>query len=65
LHELERRSARFGDRVDLGTIAFACALGYIDLRFGHLDWRRTRPNAAAWYETFGARESMVKTRPPG
>ena len=26
-------------------------------------WRDTRPQAAAWYETFGARDSMVATRP--
>jgi glutathione S-transferase len=65
LDELDRRAARFGDRVDLGTIACACALGYIDLRWGALDWRKTRRNAAAWFEKFGARESMVKTRPPG
>lgn len=65
LDELERRAARFGDRVDLGTIAFACALGYIDLRWGSLEWRKGRPSAAAWYERFAARDSMVKTRPPG
>jgi glutathione S-transferase len=65
LDELERRCARFGDQVDLGTISFACALGYIDLRFGHLEWRKSRPGAAAWFEKFGSRPSMVKTRPPG
>ena len=65
LDELERRAARFGDRVDLGTIALACALGYIDLRWGSLEWRKSRPTAAAWYERFAARDSMVKTRPPG
>ncbi|HTS20434.1 MAG TPA: glutathione S-transferase [Casimicrobiaceae bacterium] len=65
LDEIERRAVRFGDRVDLGTIAFGCVLGYIDLRFGHLEWRKSRPGAAAWFEKFGRRESMVKTRPPG
>jgi len=65
LDELERRAARFGDRVDLGTIAFACVLGYIDLRWGSLEWRKGRPAAAAWYDKFAARDSMVKTRPPG
>lgn len=64
LDEFEARAARFGDRVDLGTIAFGCTLGYIDFRFAALDWRATRPQAAAWYERFGARESMVATRPP-
>ena len=65
LDELERRAARFVDRVDLGTIAFACALGYIDFRWGSLEWRKSRPAAGAWYERFAARDSMVKTRPPG
>ena len=63
--ELEGRARGFGDRVDIGTISVACALGYIDLRFGHLEWRKGRPNAAAWFEKFAARESMTKTRPPG
>jgi glutathione S-transferase len=63
--ELERRAGAFRDRVDIGTIAIACALGYIDLRFGYLEWRKGRQNAAAWFEKFAARESMLKTRPPG
>jgi glutathione S-transferase len=64
LDALEARAAAFGDRVDLGTIAFGCVLGYLDFRFAPLGWRATRPNAAAWYERFGARPSMVATRPP-
>ena len=35
------------------------------LRFGSLEWRKGRPKTAAWFEKFGARESMVSTRPPG
>jgi len=64
LDELERRAAGFANRVDLGTIAFACMLGYIDFRFAHLDWRSARPNAAAWAEKFSKRESMVKAAAP-
>ena len=64
LVELERRAADFGDRVDVGTIAYACALGYLDFRFASLAWRDRHPNAAAWFEWFGGRESMVLTRPP-
>jgi len=64
LADLERRVAGFGDRVDIGTIAFACALGYLDLRFASLDWRDRHPNAAAWFAWFGGRESMAATRPP-
>jgi glutathione S-transferase len=64
LDALEARAAGFGDRVDVGTIAFACAVGYLDFRFASLGWRDTRPNAAAWFEWFGGRDSMLATRPP-
>ena len=61
---LETKAVDFGDRVDVGTIAFGCALGYLDYRFASLDWRDRHPNAAAWFEWFGGRDSMVATRPP-
>ncbi|MEP7182885.1 MAG: glutathione S-transferase N-terminal domain-containing protein [Betaproteobacteria bacterium] len=64
LAEFEARAAGFGDRVDVGTIAFACALGYLDFRFATLAWRDRHPVTAAWFEGFGARESMAATRPP-
>ena len=64
LADLERRASSFGDRVDVGTIAFACSLGYLDFRFASLAWRERHPNAAAWYAWFAGRESMVETRPP-
>jgi len=64
LAALETRAVDFGDRVDLGTIAFGCALGYLDFRFASLAWRDGHPNAAAWFEWFAGRDSMVATRPP-
>jgi glutathione S-transferase len=64
LDELEARAGTLGDRVDIGTIAFAAALGYLDYRFASLAWRTTRPLAAAWFEHFSARASMVATQPP-
>jgi glutathione S-transferase len=64
LAELETRAVDFGDRVDVGTIAFGCALGYLDYRFASLAWRDRHPNSAAWFEWFGGRDSMVATRPP-
>lgn len=60
---IEKRVAGFGDRVDLGTIGVGCALGYLDFRYASLAWRDKRPKAAAWFEKFGARPSMVATRP--
>ena len=64
LAEIERRAVGFAARIDIGTISIGCALGYLDLRMGELDWRATHPAAAAWFEKFGARESMRATRPP-
>jgi len=63
LDALESRAADFGDRVNLGTIAFGCMLGYLDFRFASFGWREGRPKASAWFEWFGARDSMVATRP--
>jgi glutathione S-transferase len=64
LVDLEARASGFGERVDIGTISFGCALGYLDFRFASLDWRDRHPNAAAWFAWFGGRESMATTRPP-
>jgi len=64
LAALERHAAGFSDRVDLGTIAFGCALGYLDFRFASLGWRDAHPDTAAWFARFGTRASMVATRPP-
>ena len=56
--------ASFGDRVDIGTITVACALGYLDFRFPTMAWRAGRPRLAAWFERFAARPSMLQTVPP-
>ncbi|HEX8012685.1 MAG TPA: glutathione S-transferase [Casimicrobiaceae bacterium] len=63
LADLEKRAAGFGERVDLATIGFGCALGYLDFRFAMLGWRETHPATAAWFARFDARPSMVATRP--
>ncbi|WP_430913828.1 glutathione S-transferase [Methylobacterium sp. sgz302541] len=60
----ESAAPAFGGRVDIGTVATACALGYLDLRFGDLAWRAAHPALAAWEEGFSARPSMRETRPP-
>lgn len=63
LDMIERASASFGDRVDIGTIATACALGYLDFRFPDLAWRTERPQASLWFSCFGERPSMAATLP--
>lgn len=64
LAEIERRAAAFAERVDVGTIAVGCALGYLDFRFASLAWRANHPIAAAWFARFERRESMKATLPP-
>jgi glutathione S-transferase len=60
---LESRAGELGATPDLGRIAVACALGYVDLRFGHEDFRVGRPRLAGWHAAFAARPSMVATVP--
>ncbi len=51
------------DRLDIGTIALACVLGYLDFRFADLDWRKANPNLARWYERAAATPAMQATQP--
>jgi glutathione S-transferase len=64
LAEIERRALGLGERVDLGTIALACTLGYLDFRYSSLGWREKYPHSAAWFDLFRRRDSMVATQPP-
>ena len=48
--------------IDAGTIALACALGYLDLRFEGA-WRADHPRLVAWLEVFAeATPSFEATR---
>lgn len=64
LDALDREAGGFGQFLDLGQIATACALGYLDFRFAHEPWRAAHPRLAAWFENVGVRESMRATAPP-
>ncbi len=50
--------------LDMGQIAVACALGYLDLRHDARGWRKGHDTLAAWYEVFQQRESLLKSAPP-
>jgi glutathione S-transferase len=63
LDEVERLAKTFDEKVTIGTITIACAIGYLDFRFGDMNWRSGRPAASHWFEWFAARPSMVTTRP--
>ena len=61
LDAMEAEAVAGINTVDIGTIAFACALGYLDLRLTELGWRDGRPQLTAWYEAFAQRKSMADT----
>ena len=47
---------------DIGHVAIAVALEYLDFRFAHLNWRDGHPRAAAFSAQFAQRDSLVQTR---
>jgi len=49
--------------VDIGGIAVACALGYLDFRFADEPWRATHPKLAAWYAEFAIEPGLARTVP--
>jgi glutathione S-transferase len=51
LARLELTAPALEGAPDIGQIALACALGYLDLRFGGA-WRATHPRLVAWLEDF-------------
>jgi glutathione S-transferase len=63
LDALEGEADKLGDGVDIGLIAIACALGYLDFRFADEDWRRSRPKLARWFAGIARRASVQATAP--
>lgn len=49
----------------LGQIACACALGWFDFRYGHVDWRKDHPKVAAFAKAMAERASIKSTMPVG
>lgn len=64
LDALEQEAGSWDGTADLGRITAACALGYLDFRFGNEDWRKDRDTLRAWYEQFRQRTSMTATAHP-
>lgn len=52
-----------GIHLSLSDIAVGCALGYLDFRFAHIDWRTPYPNLARLHEKLMQRPSFVDTQP--
>ena len=49
--------------LSIGHVAVACALGYLDYRFGALGWRGHAPRLAEWFADVGTRPSFHNTEP--
>lgn len=60
----DRWSGHLSGPLDMGQIALACALGYLDFRHSDRGWRTSHPALATWHDRFATRPSMVATRPP-
>lgn len=59
---IDSKAVSLGGRIDIGTITFASALAYLDLRFGDLDWRKDHPNAAVWFAQIEERPAFAANR---
>jgi len=62
--EANQFAAATGD-VNMGQLAVACALGYLDLRHAGRNWQADFPKLAAWQQQIGQRASMMATTPAG
>jgi len=63
LDAMEAEAAGYGAAFDIGHVACACALGYLDFRYDQLHWRNGRPALDAWFAAISRRPSMVATMP--
>jgi glutathione S-transferase len=53
-----------GNALTLADVATGCALGYLDFRFPHIDWRGNHPNLGRLYDKLAARPSFIDSAPP-
>ena len=53
-----------GIHFSLADIATGCALGYLDFRFAHIDWRSQYPNLEKLDAKLAQRQSFMDTVPP-
>lgn len=61
---LEKEADRLGSSApDLGDLAIAVALSYIDFRLPEVRWQARQPRLAAWLGEMTARASMRETAP--
>ncbi len=65
LRVMQDELPQFEGKLNLGTIAYGAALGYLDLRYRELEWRKRVPELANWFKTMEQRPAMMITIPPG
>jgi len=53
-----------GNHLTLADVAVGVALGYLDFRFGDIDWRAGHANLARLTEKLATRNSFIDTAPP-
>lgn len=63
LNELENQQSLFSEKLTIGELTVACALGYLDFRFAELNWRESRAELSRWYEGVSHRPSIQSTEP--
>jgi glutathione S-transferase len=63
LDAMEAQVAELATSVNIGHIAWLCALAHLDFRFANEPWRPGRTKLAQWYNDFAARDSAKGTIP--
>ncbi len=63
IRKLEDEAIQLAGPVNLGGIAVACALGYLDFRLPHIDWRKDHVHVATAYAALSALPGMQATLP--
>ncbi|SDN41053.1 glutathione S-transferase family protein [Ensifer sp. YR511] len=61
---IDKARAERGDKFDIGAAAALCALGWLDARAQHIDWRGRYAALATWADAHDSRDSVSRTRPP-
>jgi len=61
--EREKALARAGELPDMGDLAIAVGLGYIEFRLTEINWRPPLPQLSMWYDRLAARASMRASAP--
>ncbi|MFD2263758.1 glutathione S-transferase N-terminal domain-containing protein [Lacibacterium aquatile] len=63
LDYLDSHPEYFAGPVNIGHLAVGAALGYLDFRFAHEEWRTGRHKLKEWFDGFSQRPSMLQTKP--